>query len=73
MRFIIAWRMWLRCYIWALGRPQTINKMSRLGCTLGKVSSQMHNATENTMQYIMFNGPISYTHVLKVKSDVSIQ
>lgn len=51
----------------------TLNKMSRLDGALGKMSLEMHNITINTMQYNMFNGPISYTPVLDVKSDVSIQ
>lgn len=55
MRFISVRRVGSLCFIVTifsgrLGRPQ-IMKLSRVNCALGKVSSQMHNATQNTMLY----------------------
>lgn len=55
MRFISVGRVGSLCFIVTifsgrLGRPQ-IMKMSRVNCALGKVSSKMHNATQNTMLY----------------------
>lgn len=48
-----------------LGCPSMMSKMCGVNCALGKVSSQMHNATQknNAIQYARYS-----IHVLNVKS-----